>query len=119
MGENSCIADHVDCYCAGFIRIGNNSVVSQYTYLCGASHDYNHPRFPLFTSSITIGSNVWIAADVFVAPGITIEDGVVVGARSNVIKDLPSWTVCVGSPAKPIKDRIIKAKYEVEPHQEL
>jgi putative colanic acid biosynthesis acetyltransferase WcaF len=48
---------------------------------------------------------VWLAADVFVGPGVTVGTGAVVGARSNVFTDLPPWKVCVGSPAKPVKDR--------------
>jgi len=43
---------------------------------------------------------------VYVAPGVTIEKGTVVGARSSVFKDLPGGKVCVGSPAIVIKDRI-------------
>lgn len=108
MGQHSTIASDVDCYCAGRIRIGAHSTVSQYSYLCAATHDYTHPRMPLTTHEIFIGSGVWICADVFVGPGVTIEDGVVVGARSAVFGDLPGWTVCVGNPAKPKKPRIMR-----------
>ena len=54
--------------------------------------------------AITIGPRAWIAADVFVGPGVTIGEGTVVGARASVFKDLPEWTVCVGNPAAPIRD---------------
>ncbi|CAN0530686.1 unnamed protein product, partial [Laminaria digitata] len=50
----------------------------------------------------------WIAADVFVAPGVTIGEESVIGARSSVFTDLPAWKVCVGSPAKPVRDRVMK-----------
>jgi putative colanic acid biosynthesis acetyltransferase WcaF len=83
--------------------------VSQYAYLCGATHDHTHPRFPLTPMPIDVGSQCWIAADVFVAPGVTIGDGTVVGARSSVFSDLPPWKVCVGSPARPVSDRVINA----------
>lgn len=101
MHEISAIADDVDCYCVKPITIGQRSTVSQYTYLCGATHDHQDTSLPLIPMPITIGADVWIAADVFVAPGVTIADGVVVGARSSVFTDLPEWTVCIGSPAKP------------------
>jgi putative colanic acid biosynthesis acetyltransferase WcaF len=48
-----------------------------------------------------------VAADAFVGPGVTIGAGAVVGARSNVFGDLPAWTVCVGSPARPVKRRTL------------
>jgi putative colanic acid biosynthesis acetyltransferase WcaF len=62
----------------------------------------NHP---LTIAPISIGSRCWIAADVFVGPGVTIADGTVVGARSSVFKDLPPWSVVAGSPAKVIRPR--------------
>ncbi|MDF1870493.1 MAG: hypothetical protein P1U30_08895 [Phycisphaerales bacterium] len=101
MHELSAIADDVDCYCVKPITIGARSTVSQYSYLCGATHDHERSALPLIPMPITIGEDVWIAADVFVAPGTTINDGVVVGARSSVFTDLPAWTICIGSPAKP------------------
>ena len=105
MGESSTISDDVDCYCVAGVSIGAHTTVSQYSYLCGATHDHTHARFPLIPKPIVIGSGCWIAADVFVAPGVTIGNGTVIGARSSVFTDLPEWKICVGSPAKPIKDR--------------
>lgn len=110
MGERATIADDVDVYCVRAITIGRNSTVSQYSYLCGATHDHRDPGLPLVPMPISIGDDVWIAADVFVAPGVTIGDGVVVGARSSVFGDLPSWTVCYGSPAKPRGERVLKGR---------
>lgn len=110
MGRYSSLAHSVDCYNQGPIFIGDNSTVSQYAHLCASTHDYTKPNLPLVAYSIHIGSSVWICADVFVGPDVTIHDGVVVGARSSVFTDLPEWKVCVGSPARPIKDRIIRTE---------
>ena len=55
---------------------------------------------------ITIEDECWLATDTYVAPGIKIGSGTVVGARSSVFSDLPANKVCVGTPAKIIKDRI-------------
>jgi putative colanic acid biosynthesis acetyltransferase WcaF len=51
--------------------------------------------------------DVWIAADVFVGPGVRVGAGSVVGARSAVFGDLPAWKVCVGTPAHPVRDRVL------------
>lgn len=107
MGDSSTISDDVDCYSVAKIIIGSHTTVSQYTYLCGATHDHTHARFPLVPKRIVIGEQCWIAADVFVSPGVTIGDGTVVGARSSVFTNLPAWKICVGTPAIPIKDRIL------------
>ncbi|RMH26346.1 MAG: colanic acid biosynthesis acetyltransferase WcaF [Planctomycetota bacterium] len=105
LGEGVQIGDHARLYSLGRIRIGAHSVVSQYAHLCAGTHDYTDTDFPLRRVPITIGERCWVATDVYVAPGVTIADGVVVGARSNVVKDLPAWTVCVGSPARPVRGR--------------
>lgn len=105
MAEKSTLGDDVDCYCVGGIEIGAFTTVSQYAHLCGATHDFNRESFPLEPRPIRIGSRCWIAADVFVAPGVTIADGVVVGARSGVFRDLPAWVVAAGTPARAVRPR--------------
>ena len=101
MEAHSCLADHVDCYCVAPITIGAHATVSQYSYLCAASHDHRDPSMPLIVAPIVIGSNAWVAADVFVGPGVMVGEGAVVGARSTVIHDVAPWTVVAGSPAAP------------------
>jgi putative colanic acid biosynthesis acetyltransferase WcaF len=105
MGDHACLSESVDCYCVDKIRIGAYSTVSQYSFLCTASHDYAQASMPLATAPITIGERVWITADVFVGPGVTIADGAVVTARSSVFGDIPSWSVATGNPAVPVKVR--------------
>lgn len=107
MAEYATLADDVDCYCVERIAIGAHTTVSQYSYLCGATHDFEKSKRPLVPMPISISDQCWIAADVFVGPGTSIGQGTVVGARSSVFSDLPPWTVCVGSPAKPIRARTI------------
>jgi acetyltransferase-like isoleucine patch superfamily enzyme len=56
------------------------------------------------SAPVRIGEHVWLATGVTVNPGVTIHDGVVVGACSLVTRDLPAYTFCVGIPAKPIRE---------------
>jgi putative colanic acid biosynthesis acetyltransferase WcaF len=109
MGDHSCLGPDVDCYCVAPIRIGAHAMVSQYSYLCAATHDYEHPHLPLIAAPITIGEGAWVTADVFVGPGVTIGEGAVVGARSSVFKDVEPWTVVGGSPARFIKPRRLRS----------
>jgi acetyltransferase-like isoleucine patch superfamily enzyme/glycosyltransferase involved in cell wall biosynthesis len=99
MDAYATIADDVEIYCADRIHVGEHTTVSQYAFLCTATHDYEDPDFPLVTAPITIGPRCWIAADVFVGPGVTIGPGTVVGVRSVVLGDLPAWVVAAGTPA--------------------
>lgn len=104
----ACIGPNTQLYNKAEIIIGNDTVISQGTFLCTASHEVTSTMLPLKTSSILVCNNVWVAADVFVGPGVTLNDGVVVGARAAVFKDVEPWTVVGGNPAKFIKKRLIK-----------
>ena len=105
IGDYTAIAEGVDIYNYGEVHIGRNACVSQGVWLCTGSHDYNMPDFPLIWDDIRVGDRVWIAAQTFVAPGVTIGDGAVVGARSVVTRDLEAWSVFAGNPCVLIKPR--------------
>lgn len=105
IGNYAWVGDDVVLYSLGEIEIGANAVVSQRSYLCAADHDYTKVDFPIRSRKITIGSQAWLAADVFVAPGITIGSGAVIGARSSVFKDMPPNMLCYGYPCVPVKKR--------------
>lgn len=103
MGEGSCLGDYVDCYSVDQITLEPHVTVSQYSFLCTASHDYRVENRPLITGPIRIGSRAWVAADVFVGPGVMIGEGAVVGACSSVFRNVDPWTVVGGNPARIIK----------------
>lgn len=104
----ACIGPRTEIYNKAPIRIGNDSVISQGSFLCAASHDISSKMLPLKIAPISIGDNVWIASDAFIGMGVTIGNGAVVGARAAVFKDVEPWSVVGGNPAKFIKKRIIK-----------
>ena len=110
MGDHACLSEDVDCYCVDKIRIGAHSTVSQYSFLCTASHDSTKAAMPLVTAPITIGEWAWITADVYVGPGVTIGDGAMVTARSSVFNDVPPWMIVSGNPAVPIKARRLEGR---------
>lgn len=105
VGYASAVASGATLYTQDKIIIGRHAVISQGAYLCTGSHDYNLPDFPLITQPIIVRDYAWIAAEVFVLPGIVIGTGSVIGARSVVIKDTPEWMVLAGHPCKPVGER--------------
>lgn len=105
MAPFATIGDDADVYCVDRIELGERAIVSQYCYLCGASHDFEKDDRPLTPAPIVLEREVWLAADVFVGPGVTIGARTVVGARSSVFGDLPANKICFGTPAKPVRDR--------------
>lgn len=105
LGDFAWIGDDAVLYSLGEIDIGPHAVVSQRSYLCAGDHDYRSKEFLIRGRRITIGAECWLAADTYVAPGVSIGPRSVIGARSSVFKDMPQDMVCVGSPCRPVKMR--------------
>ena len=103
--DRAWIGDGVDLYSLAEITIGHDAVVSQGSYLCTGSHDYNDVNFSIFARPIVVEPECWIAAQCFISPGVTIGHGAVVGARSLVLKDVPPYAVAAGHPAGVIGTR--------------
>lgn len=99
------LGPEVVVYNLASITLRRGANISQRTYLCAGTHDFTRWSMPLVAKPIDIGANAWLAADVFVGPGVTIGELCVVGARSVVVDDLPARKICVGHPCRPIKDR--------------
>lgn len=114
VGDYSWIGDEVVLYNLDKIKIGSHAVISQRSYLCTGSHHTAQKEFTINAKPIVINNECWLATDVFVAPGISIGRGTVVGSRSSVFKSLPSGKVCYGSPAKVMKDRIPESVGELQ-----
>ncbi len=105
IGDYVWVGDHATLYTLGEIYIGDNACVSQHSYVCAAAHDYLKPTFDIYSSAVVIEPEVWLATNVFVAPGVTVGRGAVVGACSVVTKNVPPMTICAGNPAKVIRPR--------------
>ena len=106
IGDDAWVGDFVELYTLGEIRIGADAVVSQNSYLCTGGHDPRRVSFDIFAHPIVVEPQAWIAADVFVGPGVTIGYGAVVAARSTVVKDAPALQVVAGSPAGVVGPRL-------------
>lgn len=61
---------------------------------------------------VCIGNDVWIGARAIVLDGVGIGDGAIVAAGSLVTKDVPSYAIVGGIPAKIIKYRFEVAEIE-------
>jgi putative colanic acid biosynthesis acetyltransferase WcaF len=105
IGDYAWIGDDVELYTLGEIKIGAHSVISQRCYLCTGSHDYSRPTFDIYVQPIHIADQVWLASDVFVAPGVEIGEGAVVGVRSTILHNLPGGMICYGNPAQSVRPR--------------
>ena len=58
------------------------------------------------TYPVIIGNDVWIGRRAIIMPGVTIGDGVIIGAGAVVTKNVEPYVVVAGVPAKVVKKRL-------------
>ncbi len=97
--------DGVEIYNPAPVRLGSHAILSQDAYLCGATHDYDDPGFPLIAYAMEIGEYAWVCARASVAPGVNVGRGAVLGLGSVATRNLDAWTVYAGVPAVKVKER--------------
>ena len=110
MEDGSSIGDEVECYSVDRIVLEEGAIVSQYSFLCTASHDITDPGRRLITAPIRLRRLSWVCAGAFVHPGVTIGEGAVIAARSVVVKSVAPWDVVGGNPAKFLKTRVLAGR---------
>ena len=97
--------DGVEIYNTSPMQLGSHVILSQDCYLCGATHDYNDPGFPLLAYRMVIDPYAWICARAMVGPGVHVGEGAVLGLGSVATRDLEPWTVYGGNPASALRGR--------------
>jgi putative colanic acid biosynthesis acetyltransferase WcaF len=102
-------ADGVEIYNPAPMRFGSHAILSQDAFVCGATHDYDDPRFPLVAYAMEFGAYSWICARASVAPGVNVGEGAVLGLGSVATRNLEPWGVYAGMPAVKVKERKGKA----------
>ncbi len=113
IGENVTIHDFCYIDALGGVWIGDNTRIAHNCSIISAQHKFDAPGQTIVDSgytcaAITIKSDVWLATGVVVLQGVTIGEGAIVSANSVVTKDVESYTIVAGIPAKFIKKRFEK-----------
>ena len=99
------VADGAEIYNPSPMKFGSHAILSQGCYVCGATHDFDDPGFPLLSYAMEIGAYSWICARASVGPGVNVGEGAVLGLGSVATRSLEPWTVYGGSPAVKIRER--------------
>jgi putative colanic acid biosynthesis acetyltransferase WcaF len=89
------------------ISIGSNVCISQGATLLTGSHNYKKGSFDLITKGITLEDGVWIGAEAIINLGVTAHSHAVLTSGSVATKDLEAYGVYQGNPAVKIRERII------------
>lgn len=104
-GENVFVNASCHFQDQGGIRIGDNALIGHQVVLASLNHDMNpKDRGNLYPGEIVIENDAWVGSNATVIKGITIGEGAVVAAGSVVTKDVSSYTIVAGNPARVIKE---------------
>jgi acetyltransferase-like isoleucine patch superfamily enzyme len=110
IGSNCLIKPFSWIHCLGGVIIGDYVTIAGGSAIIAQTHECADLTMPIALQGesgegITIEDDVWIGAGVTVLDGVTIGTGSVIGAGAVVTRDIPSYSVAVGVPAKVIKNR--------------
>lgn len=109
IGDNCHIGER--CYLwagdsTGRIQVGNRVSLAPGVFITASDYRFvagtpfrDQPKREI---DVVIGSDVWLGTGVVVTAGTSIGDGCIVGAGAVVTRDLPSGSIAVGIPARPI-----------------
>lgn len=110
---------HVAVFCsligAGRISLGDFSNLSSRVAIYSSNDDYSgafmtNPTIPVeYTgvehADVFVGRHVIVGTGSVILPGITLEEGVAIGALSLVNRDCSAFGIYAGQPARRLKER--------------
>ena len=105
IGHNSVINQKCRIDNRGNITIGNNVSISSEVCILTADHDLQSTEFNGRVRPVNIEDYVFIGTRAMILPGVTLGKGSAVAAGAVVTKDVPSFTIVAGVPAKSIGNR--------------
>ena len=98
VGRDVWIGDDVLILSLGQVTIGPSVCISQRVFICSGSHDFRAPGFDLIVKPVEIGGHSWSAAQSFLAPGVAVGEGSVVGAGTVLLTGVPERSLVRGNP---------------------
>jgi len=115
IGSDVEVNDNVHIGATESIRIGDRVLIASMVFITDHSHGsygrdgiHSNPRIapgerPLMAAPVVIEDDVWLGEFVSVLPGVRIGKGSIIGTMSTVTRDIPPYSIAVGSPARVIK----------------
>ncbi len=110
IGDNVGIAQNCFIQVRGMVKIGNNVIFGPGVSIFSENHNFYNINLPISVQGetrkgVTIEDGVWLGARTIVLDGVTVGKNSIVAAGSVVTKDVPAYSIVAGIPAKVIKYR--------------
>jgi acetyltransferase-like isoleucine patch superfamily enzyme len=109
IGDDVTIGSEFCVSCIDSVRIGNKVLMADRVFIGDCYHDFRDVTVPIIdqpmraTGPVVIEDGAFIGINAVILPGVTIGRNAVVGASAVVTKDVPSYTVVAGNPARVIR----------------
>ena len=93
------------------LEIGANEIMDPVVISLTSDHGFNLTNVPMIKQpslpprKVTVGTDVWIGTRAIMFSGVTIGNGVIIGAGAVVTKDIPDYAISAGNPARIIHFR--------------
>ena len=109
IGDGCCFGEYIHLTAFNKIVIGNNVLTGRWVTISDNSHgrtemnDMKMPprKRPIYSKgSVIIHDDVWIGDKATILAGVTIGRGAIIGANAVVTKDVPPYSIAVGSPIR-------------------
>jgi len=110
IGSNSQIGVNAHLNSSGGITIGENIMMGPDVIILTRSHKHDDICVPMryqgsYMAPVTIEDDVWIGTRVIILPGVSIGRSSIIGAGAVVTKDVPSYSIVAGNPARVVRKR--------------
>lgn len=107
-GKGVHISDGALIDCQAAVTIGDHSFFGHRVMVLTGTHPYvtafGPDRIPAAPPRpVTIGQGVWICSGAIICPGVTIGDHAVVGPGAVVMRNVPTYAVVAGNPARVVR----------------
>jgi acetyltransferase-like isoleucine patch superfamily enzyme len=109
IGDGCIINFRFQCNAAQLVRIGRNVLIASNVLITDSDHVVEPGGTPVtrnhrfVTYPVCIEDNCWLVQNAVILKGVTVGHDSIVGANAVVTKDVPSYSVVAGNPARVIK----------------
>lgn len=114
IGKDTVVGENVTLDGRGTITIGSHVDIASEVMVYTSQHDSTASDFGPISRPVVIEDYVFIGPRAIILPGVTIGKGAIVGAGAVVTKDVASFSIVGGVPAKLIGERGLK-----DPHYRI
>lgn len=108
IGDDTWIGHEAMIICSAPVKIGSKVDIAPRCYIGTGSHEINYEGERVagngYNAPIQIGNGTWLGANSTILPGCTVGHQTLVAAGSVVVKNVPSYSMVAGVPAKIIKE---------------